>query len=124
MQGLLQDWIDLEGTGDGEVLQSGSRWPNLDGYQDVIFWLEVRLTTVGTELRMHYQTAPVGEPGLFTDMVPEILMTTSTVPLVTTVLQSGNPLVPLSGLVRWRIASISGGAWKVSFRIHFVAKRR
>ena len=76
------------------------------------------------ELRMHYQTAPVGEPALFTNMVPEILMTTSTVPLVTTVLQSGNPLVPLSGLVRWRIASISGGAWKVSFRIHFVAKRR
>ena len=55
MQGLLQDWVDIEGTGNGEVVQSGAKWPNLDGYQDVIFWLEVRMvTSVATELRIHY----------------------------------------------------------------------
>ena len=123
---LLQDWLDLEGVGNSEVLQSGSRWPNLDGYQDVTFWLEVRLQTPGTELRMSYQTAPVGEPALFTNMTGDILMTTATgtVPIITPVRQAGNPLVPLSGLVRWRISAISGGAWKTSFRIHYVAKRR
>ena len=124
MQGLLQDWIDIEGTGNGEVVQSGAKWPNLDGYQDVTFWLEVRMvTSVATELRIHYQTAPVDEPTLFTDMVTDFPMTASATPVVTTVLQSQNPLVPVSGLVRWRITAIAGGAWKVAFRIHFVAKR-
>ena len=124
MQGLLQDWIDLEGTGNGEILQSGSRWPDLDGYQDVIFWLEVRMVTLaGAELRIHYQTAPVGEPALFTNMVADFPMTTSAIPTVTKVLQSQNPTVPLSGLIRWRITAVATGAWKVMFRIHFVAKR-
>jgi hypothetical protein len=125
MQGLLQDWIDLEGTGNGEIIQSGSKWPNLDGYQDVVFWLDVAMVTlVSTELRIHYQTAPVGEPGLFTDMVTDFPMSAGTTPTVTSVLLSQNPLVPLSGLVRWRISAIAGGAWKVTFRIQFVAKRK
>ena len=125
MQGLLQDWIDIEGTGNDEILQSGSRWPNLEGFQDVIFWLEVRMvTSVATELRIHYQTAPVDEPMLFTDMVADFPIGVTGSPVVTTVLQSQNPLVPVSGLIRWRITSVAGGTWKVTFRIHFVAKRR
>ena len=124
MHGLLQDWIDLEGNGNGEVVQSGARWPNLEGFQDVIFWLEVSMvTSLSTELRIHYQTAPADEPTLFTDMVTDFPMTAGTVPTVTKVLQSQNPTVTLSGLIRWRITAVAVGAWKVNFRIHFVAKR-
>jgi hypothetical protein len=125
MQGVLQDWIDLEGTGNTEVLQSGSRWPNLEGYQDVTFWLEVKMASaVSTEVRIHYQTAPASDPTLFTDMVGDFQMIASTIPIVTVVSQSQNPIVPLSGLIRWRITTFAAGAWRATFRIHFVAKRR
>ena len=124
MQGLLQDWLDLEGFGNTEVLQSGAKWPNLDGYQDVMFWLDVRmLTSPGVELRMHYQTAPTSEPSLFTNMVADFPMVVATAPVLTTVFQSASPLVPLSGMIRWKITSVAAGAWKLAFRIHFVAKR-
>ena len=125
MRGLLQDWIDLEGTGTGEIIQSGAKWPNLDGYQDVAFWLDVAMvTSVSTELRMHYQTAPVSEPTLFSDMVTDFPMSASATAVVTNVYLSSNPLVPLSGMIRWRITAVAGGAWKVTFRINYIAKRR
>lgn len=123
MHGLLQDWIDLEGNGNIEVVQSGAKWPNLDGYQDVTFFLEVPMITSTAELRIHYQTAPSAEPTLFTDMVADFPMTVGTVPTVTKVLQSQGPLVPVSGLIRWRISAVAAGFWKVMFRIHYVAKR-
>jgi hypothetical protein len=125
MQGLLQDWIELEGIGNGEVIQSGSRWPNLEGYQDVIFWLEVKMATaVSTEVRMHLQTAPASDPTLFTDMLPAFQILATATPSVIPLLQSQNPAVPLSGLIRWKITTFAAGAWRTTFRIHFVAKRR
>jgi hypothetical protein len=95
----------------------------LQGYRDAIFWLEVRgMTTLSTELYMNYETAPLNDPTLFTPMVAEFLMATSTAPVMTKVLLSQNPLCPVAGLVRWRIRQNAGGVWSVTFRIHCLAK--
>jgi hypothetical protein len=120
---LLQDWTTIQGTASSSIAQSGSKWLNLEGYRDVFFWLEVSaLTTVGTELYMNYETAPVMEPTLFTPMVSEFLMTTSSTPVLTKVLLSQNPTCPLAGLVRWRIRPNAAAGWKVTFRIHCLGK--
>lgn len=125
MTTLMQDWTDLEGSGNGEVIQSASKWLDVRGYQDIIFYLDVRtVTSVATEVRMHYQTAPEVDPSLFTNMVADFPLSVTTSPVVTKVLLSRNPTVPVAGLVRWRISVTAGGAWKVEFRIHCVAKRR
>lgn len=122
---LLQDWIDLEGSGNGDVIQSASHWLDMRGFQDALFYLDVRaLTTVGTEIRMQYQTAPTVDELLFTNMVADFPMTVTTSPVLTKVLLSRNPTVPPAAFVRWRISVVAGGAWKVVFRIHCVAKKR
>jgi len=127
MLAVLQDWVTIEGTGIDSIAQSASKWLNLEGYRDAIFWLEVTAaTTVATELWMNYETAPLNEPTLFTAMVAEFLMTTSSTPVLTKVLLSQNPNCPVAGLVRWRIRSNAGlaAAWKVAFRIHCLGKRK
>lgn len=124
MHALLQDWIELDGSGSLEIIQSGARWLDLSGYQDVLFYLDARSTTSGVQAYMQYQTAPSVDPTLFTDMVASFQMIENTSPTVTAVLLSQNPTVPLAGLVRWKVTTIAGGAWRISFRIHCVAKRR
>jgi len=105
--------------------QSAPGWLNVEPYRDVMFWLEVASqTTLNTELNMNYETAPLNAPDVFTPMVAEFLMTTSSTPLVTTVLLSQNPLCPVAGLVRWRIRQNAGGVWRVMFRIHCIGKRK
>lgn len=123
MSALLQDWVDLEGTGNGEVVQSSSRWLDLAGHQDVYFYLDVRVLDAA-QFWMHYQTAPAVDEVLFSNMVADFAMAVTTAPTVTKVLLSRNPLVPPAAFVRWRISVVAGGAWKVAFRIHCVAKRR
>ena len=125
MMAMLQDWTTLEGSGSSAIVQSASKWLNLEGYRDAIFWLEVSgMTTLSTELYMSYETAPLNEPTLFTAMVPEFLMTASSTPVLTKVLLSQNPTVPVAGLVRWRIRQNAAGAWRVTFRVHCLGKRK
>lgn len=126
MLGLLQDWVTIEGTAaTSPVSQSATRWLNLEGYTDAIFWLEVQsLSVSGTELYMNYETAPASDPTLFTPMVSEFLMTLSVTPTITKVLLSQNPTLPVTGLVRWRIRQNAAGAWRITFRIHCLGKRK
>lgn len=125
MLAVLQDWVTIEGPATDSITQSAPKWLNLEGYRDAIFWLEVTgKTTLSTELYMNYETAPANEPTLFTPMVTEFLMATSSAPVVTKVLLSQNPTCPVAGLVRWRIRQNAGGAWRVTFRIHCLGKRK
>jgi hypothetical protein len=57
---LIQTWTCVEGVGDGEVAQSGARWLDLSGYQDVTFFLDVSIRTA--ECTMHYATSPLVDP--------------------------------------------------------------
>jgi len=41
---LIQDWLTIRGTQSGaNVTQSEMDWLSFQPYQDVIFWLEVKL---------------------------------------------------------------------------------
>lgn len=123
MSSVLQDWIDLEGAAtDSEIAQSASRWLDLRGYQDVLFYLDVR--AVASQVRMHYQTAPTPDEVLFKNMVADFPVVVTTSPTITKVLLSRNPTLPPAPFVRWRLTITGGIAWKAVFRIHCVAKRR
>ena len=106
------------------MVQSGSGWLALDDFQDVTFYLEVRLKR-DAELALEYETAPSIDPSLFTSMA-QVVMSESTAPLVTRVLLSQPDPVkpPLAGLVRWRIVPVTAtNWWRVNFRISCLAKR-
>jgi len=95
MLALLQEWIDLEGTGStGDFYQSGSSWLDLSGYQDVIFYLDVQYTPAGGQLFMNYETAPANEPAMFVNMVSSFQVLGGST--VTPVFLSANPTVPLA----------------------------
>jgi hypothetical protein len=122
---LLQDWVTLEGTTTESVKQSASKWLNLEGYCDAIFFLQVSgLMAPSTYLYMSYETAPLNDPTLFTPMVSEFLMSTSSSPAVTTVLLSQNPSCPVAGLVRWSVRQSHPDPWGATFRIHCLGKRK
>lgn len=122
MSSVLQDWIDLEGPTDGEIIQSASSWLDLRGYQDLFLYLDVR--AVASQVRMHYQTAPTPDEVLFQNMVADFAVVVNTGPTITKVLLSRNPTLPPAAFVRWRLTITGGNAWKAVFRIHCVAKRR
>jgi len=119
---VLQDWVELgEATGVVDVVQSGARWLDLSGFDNVTFWLEVRL--VEGDPVLHYDTAPSIDPTLFKSMA-SVTLSASTSAVVTKVLLSQNPATPLAGLVRWRVNSPTVRDWRATFRIRCFAKGR
>jgi hypothetical protein len=119
--GVLQDWIEVEGMGGDNVIQSGAKWLALEESQNLVFWLEVRGVALNPFL--YYETAIATEPSVFRTMASIRLVSQST-PYVTRLPISINPDVPLGGLVRWRITSSDqiDERWKVTFRILYSAK--
>jgi hypothetical protein len=124
MHAVLQDWTEIEGFGLPDVIQSGSSWLRLDAYQDVTFFLEVRLKQ-NAELALDYETALSFDPGVWWQMA-RVVMSVSSTPLMTRILLSEKTGVndrPLMGLVRWHIVPVTASAdWRVNFRITCVAK--
>jgi hypothetical protein len=120
---LIQSWTCVEGVGDGEVAQSGARWLDLSGYQDVIFFLDVSLRTA--ECTMHYDTAPLVDPTLFKSMGSDVISATPQLYRKRILLSDVGSTPPVASFIRWRIVSSAGGsnAWRLMFRMECLAKR-
>ncbi len=124
---VLQDWVTIRGgTTVTSVTQGENGWVGTAAYEDIVFWLDVREFTTGgaTNLQMNFQTAPLKEDTLFTNMVAAVnlqLNVPGTTPIVPVkVLLSQNPTVPLARWVRWSLAPNGGtvtSAWDATFRI-------
>lgn len=117
---LLQDWITIAGqSGDAgyTITQSESQWLDLEPYDDVIFYTDVRQLTATPMIT--FQTAPAPEEAAFQAIVPTITLAVSSSPVVSPAL-AAYASVPLARYVRWKL-SATGGVFTATFRIWVVA---
>ena len=125
---VLQDWITISGkngTGaGGSIVQSASDWLDLAPFQDLFAWVAVSEITTGSGGRvdLYLETAPSDDESLFQSMtgaaVPAIQgLAASSTPTVVK-LPMLTAAVPLSRLLRWRLANGSASnTWDVTMRI-------
>lgn len=118
---VLQDWVTIRGgSGVTSITQGENGWVGTAAYEDIIFWLDVREVTSSTgTITMNYQTAPLKDEALFTNMIAGVTMAVTTPPLTPSkVILSQGPLCPLARWVRWNISQAGAtGTWDVTFRI-------
>jgi hypothetical protein len=115
---LLQDWTSILVTGATPVVvQSEEKWLDLDGYRDLVMWLEVKSVTQSGYVVLDYQTSPVPDENYFVTMWSETLAASST-PAVKTILSTAT--TPLEVWLRWklRVSGIPPSDWGACFRIH------
>jgi hypothetical protein len=124
---VLQDWITIRGGSSiATVTQSEHQWLSLDGYQDLLAWIDVREITGGGQntVVFNLQTAPIKDEILFQTMEPTPLALTITQTLAPSVRKvvlavSSTWTVPLGKFVRWQLVTgvAPSSSWDVTFRI-------
>lgn len=114
----LQDFVTIRGaTSVTSITQSEAQWLDLQAFQDLVFWLDVKELTSGgaTTFTVAYQTAPTKDDSLFVNMAS---VTIAAGVAVTSVLKD-TATNPLARYVRWQLA-VTGSptsAWDATFRI-------
>jgi hypothetical protein len=117
MQGfVMQSWLTVRGAANATVSQSQGSYLDLDEYDDVVLFLEVREETNSPTLT--FQTGMSAEDASFLAIAPAITMATTTTPTVTRVLGGYAP-TPLARFLRWQLTGSS--AWDATFRITVAA---
>ena len=124
---VLQDFVTIRGgSGLGTVTQSEHEWLSLDGYEDLIVWVDVRECTTANAswIQVNLQTAPIKDEYLFVNMEASPLTVTAsalTAPSIRKIIMSQNPSVPLGRFVRWQLVTANGASvnatWDMMFRI-------
>ena len=124
---VLQDFTTIRGAYNVSVTQSESSWLDLEEYEDLIVWLDIREITLPTgtsaSVTLNLQTAPIKDEYLFVNMVTGYTNTTGAPPTsaqIFKVILAQNPTVPLGRFVRWQIVpTVNGGSavWDMTFRI-------
>ena len=123
---VLQDWVTIRGGSTvGTVTQSEHEWLQLDGYEDLIVWIDVREVGLAnnTFVQFNLQTAPLKDEFLFVNMesTPLTLAAALSAPSIRKIIMASSPAVPLGKFVRWQLVTSNGGSvnntWDVSFRI-------
>jgi hypothetical protein len=117
---LLQDWTSIRVSGaSATVTQSEIGWLDLDGYRDLVMWLEVRNVAVGggTSVVLDFETSPVPDDNFFATMASETLAASGS-PVITKILATA--ATPLDVWVRWKLRATGSPAseWGATFRIH------
>src|SRR5215469_918398 len=96
---VLQDWVTIRGGSTvTSITQGENGWVGTAAYEDIVFWLDVREVTASAgTITMNYQTAPLKDESLFTNMIAGVTMAVTTPPLTANkVLLSQNPTCPLA----------------------------
>jgi hypothetical protein len=122
---VLQDFTTIRGAFGTTVTQGESGWLDLDAYEDLTVWIDIREVTFATSqtsLTVNIQTAPIKDEYLFVNMVTgysQSSTTPPTTPQIQKVILSQNPTVPLGRYVRWQLVPVAGTAlsWDLTFRI-------
>jgi len=122
---VLQDFTTIRGAFGTTVTQGESGWLDLDGYEDLTVWIDIREVTFATSMTsitVNIQTAPIKDEYLFVNMVTgysQSSTTPPTTPQIQKVILAQNPTVPLGRFVRWQLVPVAGTAasWDLTFRI-------
>jgi hypothetical protein len=112
---IFQDWITVRTSGAiTSVTQDEAQYLDLAGYQDLVFWLDVRENS-GTNLAIAYQTSPTKDDSFFQDMVTAVTMTAAATPTVTKALLA-SATCPIARWLRWKVYT-SSGTLSATFRV-------
>jgi hypothetical protein len=117
----LQDWLTIYSEASVlTVTQSEPCWLATDAYRDIVFWLEVRdVTTGGGTVKLVYETSPTKDEVFFGAMATALTLAPSATPVLTPIIESLSPTLPLCTWVRWRLLVTSPASrWGATFRIH------
>ena len=123
---VLQELTTERGSFNFSVSQGTSEWLDLEDFQDVTFWLDIREVTFAagmTSITIDLQTAPIPDEALFVDMTlggySQSSTTPPSAPVSQQIIMAQNPTVPLGRYVRWRLTPVGGtsGSWDMTFRI-------
>src|SRR5580698_3726008 len=122
---ILQDLVTIRGRYNVTVTQSADDWFDLEDYDDVFFWLDIREVTFATsmtQITFGVQTAPIRDELLFMNMGSGGYAVGSATPPSAPVILSyldTSALVPLGRFVRWQLVPIGGtaGTWDLCFRL-------
>lgn len=120
MEGLLlQDWVTVSSNGavSPSITQGADGWLDLEDYEDLVFYIDVRDVTVGGGVKMGYQTSPTKLETSFLAMVPPFTVATGV--RVDRGLFS-TAAVPPARYVRWQLTG-PAGTWGATFRIWLAA---
>lgn len=121
---LLQDWVTVQSAaGNTQTIQSPDLYLDLEPYQDVQFFLDVRQVSSPAPF-MKYETAPLRDDRFFTaggNAMASFTMAVTTTPDVRIIRLASNPTVPLARWVRWRLTQDPASAVFATFRIYLVA---
>lgn len=120
---VVQDWVTIRGASSvTSITQGENGWIGTAAYEDIVFWLDVREVSLSgaTSVNVNYQTSPLKDDYLFTNMMSGVAITAAlTTPTVTKVLLSQNPTCPLARWVRWNLSVVgtATASWDMTFRI-------
>ena len=125
---VLQDFVTIRGGSTvATITQSEHEWLQLDGYEDLVVWIDVREVTLAnnTFVQINLQTAPLKDEFLFVNMesAPLTVAAALSTPSIRKIIMAGStaPAVPLGKFVRWQLVTSNGGSvnnsWDVTFRI-------
>ncbi len=131
---LLQDWTTIRSSLNATFVQDPSDWLDLDGFSDVVCWVDVaEVTPPGglsrNWLQLQLMTAPSFDGAYFVPIAPATNIGTqapyvqaSTSP---TIVRSAQSTVSnnLMRYLRWTITPSTSGAWDLTFRIRAIAAR-
>jgi hypothetical protein len=114
----LQALTTIRGNGTTPVIQSASSWLDLEGFGDAVFFLQVsEVTPPGAGVvQISYETSPTCDGSLFAPLVT-LTASAAVPPVVSKVLLSANPAVPLSRYLRWKLVGTQTGTWDITFRV-------
>jgi hypothetical protein len=120
---LLQDWVTIRGQSPSmsPVTQSEAGWLDLDAYDDVVAWIDVKeqSATGGGTLSILLQTAAEAEDDEFLTMLTQAA---SSLGVTVTPVLKATASVPLLRCVRWQLSvSGLGSPWDVTFRVWVTA---
>jgi hypothetical protein len=113
---LLQDWVTIRGdTTIGVLGQGENDWLDLDGFQEIVAWLDVKEVSFGVGApTMYYQTSPSKDAIFFVNMGSVALGGPG---LTITPMLKETAAVPLARWLRWQIQVASNTSWDITFRI-------
>lgn len=117
---VLQDIITVRGS-NTTVTQTEVDWLDLEQYQDIVLWFELREVTPasGGTVTFSVQTSPTKDEAFFvagTVYTVNLDSLTLGVQSPIKVILSQNPTVPLARYLRWQITS-SSAPFDATFRL-------
>jgi hypothetical protein len=124
----LTNWTTMRGASSvTSITQSESQWLDLQGFEDIVTWLEVKNVTLpggATHVTLQYQTGTTKDEPLFASLLATAINLDTVVGAVTvSKFLMSSATIPLARWLRWQLAvtGAPSAAWDATFRLWIAA---